>query len=71
VIKGLSVELAHEIIGKITTFPSGVPWRKEHQRGSQIAKMKFFLEGEEAMDEKMGSEEQAYHILGMKFSTTL
>jgi len=29
VVRGLSIELTPEIIGKITTPPLGVPWRKE------------------------------------------
>jgi len=43
-----------------------MPWRKEDKAKSRIAKKKFFLEGEEAMEEKMELEEKACHILGMK-----
>jgi len=50
VVRGLSIELTHEIIRRITTPPLGVPWRKEDKGNSQIVKKKFFLEGEEAME---------------------
>ena len=53
-VKCLSIELIPEIIGKITTLPLGVPWRKEDKGNNQISKKKLFLEGAEAMEEKNG-----------------
>ena len=52
VVKGLARELTLEIIGKITTLPLGMPWRKEDKGNNKIAKKKFFLEGEEPMEDK-------------------
>jgi len=54
VVRDLSIELTTELISRTTTFPLGVPWRKEDKRNSQTAKKKFFLEGEEAMEDKNG-----------------
>jgi len=54
VVKGLSIELTPKIIGRITTLPLGMPWRKKDKGNSQIAKKKFFLEGEGAMEDKNG-----------------
>ena len=54
VVKGLSVEITPEVIGRITTLPLGFPWRKEDKGNSQIVKKKLFLEGEEAIEEKNG-----------------
>ncbi len=54
VLRGLSIELTLEIIGRITTLTLGLPWRKEDKGNSQIAKKKLFLEGEEAMEDKNG-----------------
>ena len=54
VVKGLSVEITPKIISKITTLPLGLPWRKEDKGNNKLAKNKFVLEGEEAMEEKNG-----------------
>jgi len=54
VVKGLSIEFTHKIIGRITTLPLGVPWRKEDKGNNKTGKKKFFLEGEEAMEDKNG-----------------
>jgi len=52
VVRGCSIDLTPEIITRITTLPLGVPYRKEDKGNSQTAKNKFFLEGEEAMEDK-------------------
>lgn len=70
VVKGLSIEITPEVIGIITTLPLGLSWRKEDKGNNTLGKKKFFLEGEEAMEEKMGSEEKAFHTLGIKLATT-
>ena len=67
--KGLSVEITLEVISKITTLPLGLSWRKEYKGNNILAKKKFFVEGEEEMEDKMGSEEEAFHTLGMKLAT--
>ena len=54
VVKFLLVEITPEVIGRITTLPLGLPWRKEDNGNNQLAKKKFLLEGEEAMDDKNG-----------------
>lgn len=54
VVRGIDIELTLELISIITTLPLGVPWRKEDKGNSQTVKKKFFLEGEEAMEDKNG-----------------
>lgn len=54
VVKGLSVEITLEVISRITTLPLGLPWRKEDKVNNNLANKKFFLEGEEPMEEKNG-----------------
>lgn len=51
-VRCLSIELATELIIKITTLPLGVPWRKVEKGDSQTAKKIFFLEGEEPVEDK-------------------
>jgi len=43
VVKGLSIELTPKIIGRISTLPLAVPWRKDDKGNSQTAKKKLFL----------------------------
>jgi len=52
VVRGLSIELTPKLINIVTTLPPGVPWRKEDKGDSQIAKRKFFLEGEDPIEDK-------------------
>ena len=54
VMRGLSIYLTPELINIITTLPLRVSWIKEDKGNSQTAKKKFFLEGEEAMEDKNG-----------------
>lgn len=54
VVRGLSIDLTRELINKVTTLPLGVQWRKDEKGDSQIAKRKFFLEGEKPIEEKNG-----------------
>lgn len=54
VSKGLSIEPTPKIMGRITTLPLGLPWRKEDKDENQIAKKKSVLEGEEEMEDKNG-----------------
>jgi len=54
VVRCLSIELTPELISRVTTLPLGVPWRKEDKGDSQVAKKKFFLEGEEPNKDKNG-----------------
>ena len=54
VVNGLSLEITPEVIGRITTLPLGFPWRKEDKGNKTLAKKKFFLEGEEEMEDKNG-----------------
>jgi len=54
VVRGLPIELTPELINRVTTLPLGVPWRKEDKGDSQISKRKFFLEGEEPIEDKKG-----------------
>lgn len=44
VVRGLTIELTPEIIGRIPTLPLGVPWRKEDKGNSQTGKKELFLE---------------------------
>jgi len=54
VVRGLSIDLTTIFIIRATTLSLGVPWRKEDKGDSQIAKRKFFLEGEEPIEENNG-----------------
>lgn len=54
VVRGLSIEVTPELISRITTLPLAVPWRKEDKGDSHTAKKKFFLEGEEPIEDKNG-----------------
>jgi len=54
VIRGLTIDLIPKLISRVTTLPLGVPWRKEDKGDSQVAKRKFFLEGEEPTEDKNG-----------------
>jgi len=54
VVRGLSIELTPKLISRVTILPVGVPWRKEDKGDRQVAKRKFFLEGEEPTEEKNG-----------------
>jgi len=54
VVRCLFIELTPKLISKITTLPLGVPWRKEDKGDIQTAKKKFFLEGEEPIEDKNG-----------------
>lgn len=54
VVKGLSVEITLEVIGRITTLFLGLTWRKGDKGNIQLENKKFFLEGEEAMEDKNG-----------------
>ena len=51
-VKGLSVEIIPEVINTITTLPLGLPWRKEDKGNNTFAKKRFFLEGEEPIEDK-------------------
>lgn len=52
IVRGLSIELIHEITSRVTTLPLGVLWTREDRGDSQISKNKIFLEGEELIEEK-------------------
>ena len=54
VVRGLTTYLTPELISKVTTLPLGIPWRKEDKGDNQVAKRKFFLEGEEPTKDKIG-----------------
>jgi len=53
-VKGLSVVITPKVIRRITALPLGLPWRKEDKDNNTLAKKKFFLEGEEEMEDKNG-----------------
>ena len=53
-VKGILEEITLEVIGRINTLPLGIPWRKEDKGNNQLARKKFFLEGEEEMEDKNG-----------------
>ena len=46
IVRGLTIDLILELISRVTTLPLGIPWRKEVKADRQVAKRKFFLEGE-------------------------
>jgi len=52
VIRGLTIGLTPELIKRVATLPLGIPWRKEDKGDSQVARRKFFLEGEEPTEDK-------------------
>ena len=54
VVRGLSIELTLDLISRITTLLLGGPWKKEDKGDSQTTKKKFFLEGEEPIEDKNG-----------------
>ena len=53
-VGGLTIDLTPELISRVTKLPLGIPWRKEDKVDSQVAKRKFFLEGEEPTKDKNG-----------------
>ena len=53
-VRGLTIDLTTDLISRVTTLPLGIPWRKEDKGDSQVAKRKFFLEGEEPTEDKNG-----------------
>lgn len=53
-VKCLSIVITPEVISIITTLPLGLPWRNEDKGNDTLAKKKFFLEGEEPMEDKYG-----------------
>ena len=40
--KGLTLELTPNLISRITSFPLGLPWRKEEKSLGQVSKKTFF-----------------------------
>ena len=50
--KGLTIDLNPDLISRVTKLPLGIPWRKEDKADSQVAKRKFFVEGEEPIEDK-------------------
>jgi len=54
IVRGFTIYLTPDLISKVTTLTLGIPWRKEDKGDSQVAKIKFFLEGEEPGEDKNG-----------------
>ena len=54
VLRGLSVTITPESISRITILPLRLQWRKEDKASNTLVKNKFFLEGEELIEEKNG-----------------
>jgi len=53
-VRGLTIDLTPKLISRVTTLPLGITWRKEDKGDSQVAKTKFFLEGEEPTEDENG-----------------
>ena len=45
-VRGITIDLTLDLISKVATLPLGIQWRKEAKGDIQVAKRKFFLEGE-------------------------
>jgi len=54
IVRGLTIDLTLDFISRVTTLPLGIAWRKEDKADNQVAKRKFFLEGEEPTEDKNG-----------------
>jgi len=70
VVKCLLVEITPEVIGKITTLPLGLPWRKEDKGNNQLEKKKLFFEGEGEMEEKNGVRRESLPYTWNRLVTT-
>lgn len=62
VIRGLSIYLTLDLFSRVTTLPLGIAWRKEDKGDNEVAKRKFFLEGEELTEDKKWSKEGKFAI---------
>ena len=74
--RGLTLELTHAFISRITGLPLGLPWSKEEKSLGKVAKKTFFLPDENPVEDKNGVRrtrlpplwsEVSYQI--MKYST--
>lgn len=72
IVMGLSVTITRKRISRITTLPLGLKWRKEDKTSNTLSKKRFFLEGEEPIEDKNGIRrviipypwsEVSYHII--------
>jgi len=54
IVIGLTIDPTLKLISRVITLPLGIPPRKEDKADSQVAKRKFFLEGEEPIEDKNG-----------------
>lgn len=66
IFRGLTLELTPELISRIIGLPLRLPWRKEERSLGQIAKKTFFCPRSIPQKTKMGLEEPACLLYGVK-----
>lgn len=71
-VRGLSISISFDLIGRVTTVPLRIPWIREDKTSSTISKNNFLTANEKPIEDKNGVEreslpypwdEVAYHIL--------